>query len=112
MAIAQESGKDIVFLRKLVRGAAGQSYGIHVARLAGLPTVVLSHANTLLDALNAADITRKTADLPTVAQVAAKIDPMAEVGRMLTSMLDEIEVEKMTPIEAMLALEKLKRLST
>jgi len=107
---AQESGKDIVFLRKLVSGAAGQSYGIHVARLAGLPPVVLSHADTILDALNDADITRKTADLPTVSQVAARIDPMAETGRRLAGALDDIEIEKITPIEAMLTLEKLKGL--
>jgi len=107
---AQESGKNIVFLRKLISGAAGQSYGIHVARLAGLPPVVLSHANTILEALNDADITRKTAELPTVSQVAARIDPMAETGRRLASALEDVEIEKMTPIEAMLVLEKLKGL--
>ena len=107
---AQESGKDIVFLRKLISGAAGQSYGIHVARLAGLPPVVLSHADTILEALNDADITRKTAELPTVSEIAAKVDPMAEVGRRLVNALEDIEIEKITPIEAMLVLEKLKGL--
>ncbi|MCL2202413.1 MAG: DNA mismatch repair protein MutS [Defluviitaleaceae bacterium] len=48
----QEQGADIVFLRKLVRGEAGQSYGIHVARLAGLPKTTLERAEKLLRELN------------------------------------------------------------
>ena len=104
---AQESGKDIVFLRKLVKGAAGQSYGVHVARLAGLPSVVLKRATTLLGALNTSDIANKTADLPTLSQVIAMEDPAAEAGRKLVETLSAIEIEKMTPLEAMLALEKL-----
>ena len=48
----QQSGDDIVFLRKLQRGAAGQSYGIHVARLAGLPPSTTQRAEVLLAELN------------------------------------------------------------
>jgi DNA mismatch repair protein MutS len=48
----QEKGEDIVFLRKLVRGEAGQSYGIHVARLAGLPKSTLERAEKLLAKLS------------------------------------------------------------
>jgi DNA mismatch repair protein MutS len=48
----KEQGEDIVFLRKLVRGEAGQSYGIHVARLAGLPQSTLTRATQLLEKLN------------------------------------------------------------
>ena len=107
---AQESGKDIVFLRKLIRGAAGQSYGIHVARLAGLPTVVLSHAETILQALNTAGIAKNTADLPTVSEIAATVDPYADIGRKLADALTNIDIESITPIEAMLALQKLKNI--
>ncbi|MCL2456037.1 MAG: hypothetical protein FWD19_00635, partial [Defluviitaleaceae bacterium] len=49
---AQEIGDDIVFLRKLIHGEAGQSFGIHVARLAGLPQNVLAHAAELLENFN------------------------------------------------------------
>ena len=108
---AQEDGRDIVFLRKLMQGAAGQSYGVHVARLAGLPGVVLSRANALLNALNATDVTQKTQNLPTIAETIAAEDPAAEVGRRLTAALEAIELESMTPLEAMLALEKLKKFS-
>jgi DNA mismatch repair protein MutS len=48
---AEEQGETIVFLRRLIRGAAGQSYGIHVARLAGLPPSVLTRAEQVLDKL-------------------------------------------------------------
>jgi DNA mismatch repair protein MutS len=109
---AMEDGKNIVFLRKLIHGAAGQSYGVHVARLAGLPPVVLKRAAALLKALNATNITQnlngKTADIPKAAEIAAKEDPALETGRKLIEVLSSIEIEKMTPIEAMLTLEKLK----
>jgi len=102
---AQESGKDIVFLRKLVRGAAGQSYGIHVAKLAGLPSSVLSRATTLLAALNATDITKDPTSIS-----ALHIPEIPDTNHELIDAITAIEIEKMTPLEAMLALEKLKQL--
>ena len=105
---AKEDGKNIVFLRKLVRGAAGQSYGVHVARLAGLPKIVLARAEALLKALNTADVTTKTADLPAVVEV--EESPDIEIGRKLISTLSKIEIEKMTPIEAMMLLGELTNL--
>ena len=54
--LVQEIGEDIVFLRKIVRGGTDRSYGIHVARLAGLPDDILSRANDILEELNEEDI--------------------------------------------------------
>ena len=105
---AQESGKNIVFLRQLVQGAAGQSYGVHVAKLAGLPNVVLMRARGLLAALTQSDMTNGTSSLPTVADFIAQEDPFAEAGRKLVDTLATLELDSMTPLEAMLALEKLK----
>ena len=105
---AEESGNNIVFLRKLVKVAAGQSYGVHVAKLAGLPNVVLQRATTLLGVLNASNATGKVSDLPTVAEFIAAEDPMAEVGRRLADNLSAIKLDSITPLEAMLILEKLK----
>jgi len=48
MATAKEIGKDIIFLRKVLRGGTDQSYGIHVAKLAGVPKDVIRRANRLL----------------------------------------------------------------
>jgi DNA mismatch repair protein MutS len=52
----QESGKEIIFLRKVEAGAADKSYGIEVARLAGLPRAVLRRAASILDRLEKKEI--------------------------------------------------------
>ena len=54
---------EIVFLYRVIMGAADRSYGIHVAKLAGLPAPVLSRANEVLSALEKADGRPKPADL-------------------------------------------------
>jgi DNA mismatch repair protein MutS len=52
----QEAGKDIVFLRKVMPGAADKSYGIEVARLAGMPREVVTRANKILERLERKEI--------------------------------------------------------
>ena len=47
----KESGEDIVFLRKIIKGGADKSYGIQVAKLAGVPEVVLARAREIADEL-------------------------------------------------------------
>ena len=47
----KEKGKDIAFLRRIIRGGADRSYGIHVAKLAGLPAQVLKRAEVILESL-------------------------------------------------------------
>ena len=59
----KEKGDDIVFLRKIVKGGADKSYGIQVARLAGVPESVLKRAKELVDQLSDADITAAVKDL-------------------------------------------------
>ena len=56
----KEQGEGIVFLRKIVRGGADRSYGIQVARLAGVPEVVLGRADELAGMLSANDLNNKT----------------------------------------------------
>jgi len=104
---AQEQGEDIVFLRKLIHGEAGQSYGIHVARLAGLPQDVLSHATELLDGFNETGITKKSSSKPFAKP---KSNHAAEKEQKLSRALSEIEVEKITPLEAIMALGRLKEM--
>ncbi len=59
----KEKGDDIVFLRKIVKGGADKSYGIQVAKLAGVPQSVIDRARELVDELSAADITDAVKDL-------------------------------------------------
>ena len=55
----KENGDDIVFLRKIIKGGADRSYGIQVARLAGIPEIVLNRAREIADQLSDNDITEK-----------------------------------------------------
>jgi len=103
---AQETEKngetDIVFMRKLIHGEAGQSFGIHVAKLAGLPADTLLRANQLLTALNNADISQKTESLPPPPPKAPVVD------NKLATALKAINTDNITPIEALIALSQLK----
>lgn len=59
----KEKGDDIVFLRKIVKGGADKSYGIQVAKLAGVPDSVITRAKELVEELSDADITAAVKDL-------------------------------------------------
>jgi len=103
---AVESGRDIVFLHELQAGPASKSYGIQVARLAGLPTTVLHHARQTLQALEQqANQARAQVDLFTA--------PMAP-GDVVASPLDQwasgIQPDELSPRDALQALYQMKRL--
>ena len=55
----KEKGDDIVFLRKIIKGGADKSYGIQVARLAGVPDLVIDRAKEIVEQLSDNDITEK-----------------------------------------------------
>ena len=99
----KERGNDIVFLRRIVPGGTDKSYGVHVARLAGLPKKVLERANEIL-----AEYDNGTENVPTVKSIESRPQPM---DSLFTSSLSEqilkLDVMSMTPIEAMNALYKL-----
>lgn len=59
----KEQGDSIVFLRKIVRGGADKSYGIQVAKLAGVPEPVIARAKVLVEELSAADITVRAKEI-------------------------------------------------
>ena len=99
----KERGKDIVFLRRIVPGGTDRSYGVHVARLAGLPKKVLDRAEEFLEEYDS----EKAQSAP----VAAAEPDMLGMGSLFTSAITEqllsIDVMSMTPIEAMNMLYKL-----
>ncbi len=101
----KKRGNDIVFLRKIVAGAADDSYGVEVAKLAGLPPKVISRARELLQELESG------APVKTVTVAA---DDQFTITSMendaLRRKLEAINVETMTPIEAMNALYELKKM--
>jgi DNA mismatch repair protein MutS len=101
----KERGNDIVFLRRIVRGGTDRSYGVHVARLAGLPKKVLDRAEEFLKEY---DSDKKPVE---VAQPTAPVAPAEDMGSLFTGSLQKeilaLDVMSMTPIEALNTLYKL-----
>lgn len=97
----KERGKDIVFLRRIVPGGTDRSYGVHVARLAGLPKKVLDRAEAFLQEY----------DGERSQEVAPMVEQAPGMGSLFTSAITQqllsIDVMSMTPIEAMNMLYKL-----
>ncbi|MCC6095105.1 MAG: DNA mismatch repair protein MutS, partial [Eubacterium sp.] len=109
----KEKGDGIVFLRKIVRGGADKSYGIQVARLAGVPEAVLSRAKEILEQLSDADITAAIKSLTGPRTKKTKTRHYDTVDMQQMSLFDttdndkiineikEIDISSMTPLEAL-----------
>ncbi len=104
---ATESGNDIVFLHEIQSGPASRSYGIQVARLAGMPNGVLQHARHALQALEAqAQNSRSQVDL-----FAPPPEPIDAGPSPLQARLAQLDPDTLTPREALDALYQLKKLT-
>ncbi len=103
----KERGNDIVFLRRIVPGGTDRSYGVHVARLAGLPKKVLDRANEILNEYDRCENGLR----PSVVTKQPAPQPQEGMGSLFASSLAQeilkLDVMSMTPIEAMNALYKL-----
>jgi len=103
---AAESGASIVFLHEIQPGPASRSYGIQVARLAGMPGAVLSHARHALASLEAgADASKVQVDLFAPPPLQDDVGPSP-----LQAKLAEIDPDKLSPRDALDALYQLKKL--
>lgn len=116
----KEQGDDIVFLRKIIKGGADKSYGIQVAKLAGVPDMVIDRAREIVEQLSDNDITEKvqsiTVDVKTEKKKAVSYD---EVDLEQISLFDtvkdedvlnelkEIDISNLTPMDAMNTLYRL-----
>ena len=112
----KEKGDDIVFLRKIVKGGADKSYGIQVAKLAGVPDLVIERAKEIVEELSNEDITAKVSEIAVKERTSKKkrrpqrydeVD-MAQMSLFDTvkddDVLEElknIDVGNMTPIDAL-----------
>lgn len=94
----KERGKEITFLRRIVPGSADRSYGIHVARLAGLPDNLLKRADEVLKGLETED-TGATKEITALSTAEPAISNLFESP--IISELAELDVMSKTPIEAM-----------
>ncbi len=104
---AAESGRDIVFLHAIEPGPASRSYGVQVARLAGMPAAVLNQARRTLDALEAQSTeSRAQVDLFAAPPLEALAAPSA-----VEAAVAALNPDAMSPREAMDAIYQLKALS-
>ena len=115
---AREYGDNVVFLHKLVPGSANRSYGIAVARLAGVPAAVLTRATSILSGLEAGAALPSGGHArmrPLDAQGKAQLElfhspaPSAEETSNIMKILRELDVDRLTPMEALLMLSELKK---
>ena len=116
----KEKGDDIVFLRKIVKGGADKSYGIQVAKLAGIPDMVIDRAKEIVEQLSDNDITEKVQNITVdVKNVKRKPVTYDEVDMEQISLFDtvkdedvlqelqEVDVSNLTPIDALNTLYRL-----
>ena len=102
----KKRGDQMIFLRKIVPGAADDSYGIEVAKLAGLPNSVITRAREILAELESG----QPAPLPVAAVAEDQISMLDLSSRQVCDALEKLTVETLTPIEAMNELYKLKKM--
>ena len=109
----KEKGDDIVFLRKIVKGGADRSYGIQVAKLAGVPDSVIERAKQIADELSANDITAAARNISVETSHRKKKEKLDEVDLAQMSLFDtvkdddileelkNVDLGNMTPIDAL-----------
>ena len=115
----KEKGDDIVFLRKIVRGGADKSYGIQVARLAGVPESILKRAKELVEQLSDADITAAVKDLAAAGAGKKSAVSCDDMDMQQMSLFDtvqddsiieeirELDISNLTPMDALNTLYRL-----
>ena len=103
----KEWGDEIIFLRKIVPGGCDDSYGIQVARLAGVPRQVLERAKEILAELENGEVRQQK--LPESKPVSYQLSIFSPKEGQITEELKKLDLEKLTPIEALNKLDELKK---
>jgi DNA mismatch repair protein MutS len=115
----KEIGNKVIFLRKLAPGGSTHSFGIHVAKMAGMPPSLLNRANEILKQLEESRETQQNGKA-TLDQQMKKIsvpkvqlsifDAHSETFKEVRTLLENIDINRLTPVEALLKLEEIKGL--
>ncbi|MGE7776943.1 DNA mismatch repair protein MutS [Chitinophaga sp. NPDC101104] len=106
----KEVGNKIIFLRKLAPGGSSQSFGIHVARIAGMPPQLIKRANEILSQLESQHI-----EAP-MEQIAAPVQKMqlsifdthSDTFKAIREKLNEVDINRLTPVQALMKLSEIK----
>ncbi len=110
----KEVGKKVIFLRKLIPEGSKHSFGIHVARMAGMPTELVQRATEILAVLEKKNIEgaigQDLQTMPVRSNMQLSIFEMDPLLKQLQEQLMSLDLNSMTPIEALLKLQELKKL--
>jgi DNA mismatch repair protein MutS len=115
--VVREWNDRIVFLRKMMPGATSRSYGIQCARIAGIPEAVIMRAKEVLESLEGSSLKRRLAGRAEVKGQKTKMflpeqmPLFSDPGEELKNLLLSIDVDKMTPLDALVELNRLKGLA-
>ncbi len=112
---AAEDGNDVVFLHNIIEGPASKSYGIHVARIAGIPEVIRRDARHKLNELEALSAEVRGDSSDKSEQISFMANELAEEGmsadaakyRHLASKISDIDINTMTPVSALVKLQEI-----
>ena len=105
----KEKGEDIIFLRKIVDGGTDESYGIHVAKLAGVPKIVTKRANEILRSLERKSmLSGKKPEKENKKVVEGQFDMFNYKLAEIAHEIDKIDLNELTPIDALNTLVKIK----
>ena len=111
----KETSNKVIFLRKLVEGGTEHSFGIHVAKMAGMPKAIVDRANEMLHELESQrqqhdDIKKTVKKLPAQNFQLSFFDMSDPKMKRLAEEIENIEINAMTPVEAIMKLHELKKL--
>jgi DNA mismatch repair protein MutS len=105
----KEWGDEVIFLRKIVPGGCDDSYGIQVARLAGVPKQVLERAKEILAELENGEVAQQKLPEPKPKPVSYQLSIFSPKDSQIVEELRKLDLEKLTPIEALNKLSELKK---
>ncbi len=108
----KEVGNKIIFLRKLAAGGSIHSFGIHVAKMAGMPPSLIQRANEILKQLETKHVDEEIGDtmkkLSTPKLQLSIFDAHSQAFEEIRQILDAVDINRLTPVEALLKLQEVK----
>ena len=110
----KEVGNKIIFLRKLTKGGSTHSFGIHVAKMAGMPNILVNRANEILKEMELKNQGSQNLATPSVQEPNTKyqlsiFDAHTETFESIRKELDEMDINNLTPVEALMKLQAIKK---
>lgn len=113
----KEAGNKVIFLRKLAPGGSTHSFGIHVAKMAGMPPSLIDRANTILQQLEqkhggdeTAPLSQQVKQLTGPQMQLSIFDVHTETFQQMREILENLDINRLTPVEALLKLNEIKNL--